>query len=130
MIKQQLIIVCGVEPILPEEKVKKMLQRIYYYNFELYNTKLAESKQGLGAVNGIKVLKSKIVDNKDKDFVKFDAKVVEGSFQARESWTGVCYNLAALFILYGEKDKAFEIIKSVYQGSYFFFKFIIVNYCY
>lgn len=97
--------------------MKKMLKRIYYYNFLIYNSKLAQKKQGLGVVNGIRINKSKkIVDDSFEDFTKFEASLVEGSFQARESWIGVCYTVAALLILYDEREKAIEIIKSVYQG--------------
>lgn len=111
------LLVCGVEPVLPEDKVRKMLQRIYYYNFLVYNSKLAQRKQGLGVVNGIRINKSKkVVDDSFENFPKFEASLVEGSFQARESWIGVCYTLAALLMLYDEKQKAIEIIKSVYQG--------------
>lgn len=102
------LLICEIEPILPKDRVKSMLNKIYEFNFKKFNENLHKfskdsKKRGLGVVNGMKI-------------GKIGTKIDEASFQSRETWIGVCYTLAALLILEGEKEKGLEIVESIYEG--------------
>lgn len=95
------LLICGIEPVLNREKVNSMLSKIYRFNFQEFNQKL--SKKGCGMVNGMKT----------EECVP---KIDQASNQSKEVWIGVCYTIAALFLLEGEKEKAYEILKSIYEN--------------
>lgn len=90
-----------LEPLVPEEMVKKALRKIYDYNFRKF------LKGRLGILNGMTASGNLI-----------------GTEQADEVWIGTNYGILALMHMYGmgqEADEIFEVLyKNLWQGGYQF----------
>lgn len=88
--------VCGLSPIVDEEKERSALEKIYNYN-------VLKVKDGSrGAVNGMLP----------------DGRVDHSAMQSKEIWAGVTYSLAATMIQEGMVDMAFHSAAGVYETAW------------
>ncbi|XP_030496092.2 uncharacterized protein LOC115712025 isoform X1 [Cannabis sativa] len=88
--------VCGLSPIVDEDKVKLALEKVYSFN-------VLKMKGGSrGAVNGMLP----------------DGRVDKSAMQSKEIWAGVTYSVAATMIQEGMVEMAFKTAAGVHQAAW------------
>lgn len=87
---------CGLSPIVNEEKVRSVLEKVYNFN-------VLKVKAGMrGAVNGMLP----------------DGRVDMSSMQSREIWAGVTYSVAAAMIQEEMLEMAFQTAVGVHEAAW------------
>ncbi|PON68328.1 Beta-glucosidase GBA2-type [Parasponia andersonii] len=88
--------VCGLSPIVDEDKVRSALEKIYNFNV------LKVKGGSRGAVNGMLP----------------DGRVDMSAMQSKEIWAGVTYSVAATMIQEGMVEMAFQTAAGVHQAAW------------
>ncbi|MFX1563823.1 MAG: glycoside hydrolase family 116 protein, partial [Promethearchaeota archaeon] len=88
--------VCGLNPIVPQNRARKALETVFKYNV------LGFADGMMGAVNGMRP----------------DGRIDKSSLQSAEVWAGTTYAVAALMIHEGLIDKGLRTAEGVYQVTY------------